>query len=188
MHRVILAAHSDFFEALFSFEDKKEYKIEDPNLTQEVLKIILDSFYEMNCFDKTINVYDDQELDTILEVIATAEYLIAPFLLKKAIKLLMESLEEAIPTCIEETRGGYVCLGGMVAPYLEFSQAAAKFDKISKILDFSRNFQVKELENQILSNWDGLEDGQITFKIVSRSCFDPGFRYNWTVSFGKKGI
>ena len=178
MHRVILAAHSDFFEALFSFEDKKEYKIEDPYLTQEVLKIILDSFYETNCFDKLINCHDDQEFDMILEVIATAEYLIAPFLLKKAIKTLMESLEEAIPS-IERLRGEGFSLETIL-------QAAAKSDQISKVLDFSRNFQVKELENQILSNWDGLENGQITFKIAFNSA--PNFRYNCTVSFGKKGI
>ena len=88
MHKVILAAHSDFFEALFSFEDKKQYKLKD--VTQDVLKIILDCFYEINCFDKPINCYDDQ-----LEVIATAAYLIAPILLEKAINFLMESLEEA---------------------------------------------------------------------------------------------
>ena len=112
MHKVILAAHSDFFEALFSFEDKKEYKIED--VTQEMLKIILDCFYETDN-DKPINCYDDQ-----LEVIATAAYLVAPILLKKAIKILMESLEEA------------------------------GFDQITEILLFARNFQIPQgaLSNQ----------------------------------------
>ena len=124
MHKVILAAHSDFFEALFSFEDKKEYKIGDVN--QDVLKIFLDWFYEINCFDKPINCHDDQELDVILEFIATAEYFIAPFLLKKAIKILLKSLKEAIP------------------------QAEAYSDQISKILDFSRNFQIQELEDRII--------------------------------------
>lgn len=131
MHKVILAAHSDFFEALFSFEDKKEYKIGD--VTQEVLKIILDSFYEINCFDKTIDCHDDQELDMMLEVIATAEYLIAPFLLKKAIKFLLASLEEPF-----ENNPAYF---------------EAYSDPISKILDFSRNFQIKVLENQIWRAW-----------------------------------
>ena len=138
MHKVILAAHSDFFEALFSFEDKKEYKIGDVN--QDVLKIFLDWFYEINCFDKPINCHDDQELDVILEVIATAEYFIAPFLLKKAIKILMESLQEAIPFCSFEA----------------IPQAEAYSDQISKILDFSRNFQIQELEDQILSNYPPL--------------------------------
>ena len=80
-----MAAHSDFFEALFSFEDKKEYKINQ--VTHDVRKIILDCFYG---FDNPINLYDDQ-----LEVIATAAYLIAPILHQKAVKTLRESLEEA---------------------------------------------------------------------------------------------
>ena len=138
MHKVILAAHSNFFEALFTYEEKKEFKIGD--ITQDVLKIILDSFYEINCFNKPINCHDDQELDMILEVIATAEYLIAPFLLKKAIRILMESLEEAIPFCSFEA----------------IPQAEAYSHQISKILDFSRNFQIQDLENQILSNYPPL--------------------------------
>ena len=141
MHKVILAAHSDFFEALFSFEDKKEYKIGD--VTQDVLKIFLDWFYEINCFDKPINCLDDQELDVILEVIATAEYFIAPFLLKKAIKILMEALEAfAIEICSFEAM-----------PQAEaFADRCS--DQISKIFDFSRNFQIQELEDQILSLYD----------------------------------
>ena len=115
MHKVILAAHSEFFEALFSFEDKKEYKIQD--VTQEVLKIILDCFYEVNPWTTASGQnYDDQ-----LEVIATAANLIAPILLKKAIKILMENLEEA------------------------------RSDKISEILLFAWNFQIQELEDQIMN-------------------------------------
>ena len=113
MHKVILAAHSDYFEALFSFEDKKEYKIKQ--VTQDVMKIILDCFYG---FDNPINWYDDQ-----LEVIATAAYLIAPILLQKAVKTLMESLEEA------------------------------RSDEISEILLFARNHQIQGLEDQILTKW-----------------------------------
>ena len=116
-----MAAHSEFFEALFSFEDKKEYKIKD--MTQEVLKIVLDSFYEMICLDKPINCHDEEELDMILEVIATAEYLNAPILLKKAIKCLLESLEEA------------------------------RSNQISEILLFALNFQIKGLEDQVLNKW-----------------------------------
>ena len=112
-----MAAHSDFFEALFTYEDKKEYRIGD--VTQNVLKIILDLFYEMNCL---INCQDDM----ILEIIATAKYLFAPFLLKKAIKISLKRLKEAIP------------------------QAEAYSDQISKILDFSRNFQIQELEDRII--------------------------------------
>ena len=59
----------------------------------------------------------------ILEVIATAEYLNAPILLKKAIKCLLESLEEA------------------------------RSNQISEILLFALNFQIKGLEDQGLNKW-----------------------------------
>ena len=120
MHKVILAAHSDFFEALFSFEDKKEYKID---LTQEELNIILDCFYEVNCFNKPWTTASGQNYDDQLKVIATAAYLIAPILLKKAIKFFIESLEEA------------------------------RSDQISEILLFAQNFQIQGLEDQILTKW-----------------------------------
>ena len=46
-----MAAQSDFFEALFNFEDKTEYVIRD--VTQELLKIIIDDFYDKSTvFDK----------------------------------------------------------------------------------------------------------------------------------------
>ncbi len=51
VNKVILAAQSDFFEALFTFEDKTEYKIS--KVTQEVLKTIIDDFYGISTvFDK----------------------------------------------------------------------------------------------------------------------------------------
>ena len=116
-----MAAHSDFFDALFTFEDKKEYKIKD--MTREELKIILDCFYEVNSVDKPWTTASGQNFDNQLEVIATAAHLIAPILLKKAIKVLMESLEKATS------------------------------DQILEILLFARNFQIKGLEDQVLNKW-----------------------------------
>ena len=94
-----MAAQSDFFEALFTFEDKTEYVIRD--VTQEILKIIIDDFYDKSTvFDYLLQSKDQiiiaQEIDMMREIIAQAHYFQAPFLLKKTIKSVMESFELTI--------------------------------------------------------------------------------------------
>ena len=124
-----MAAQSDFFEALFTFEDKTEYKIGD--VTQEVLKIIIDAFYDKSTvFDKRPEqIIIAQEIDMMLEIIAQAHYFQAPFFLGKTIKSVMESFELDIE------------LSFSTYPYLHVI--------ISETLDFARNFQIRELEIEI---------------------------------------
>ena len=126
MHKVIFAAQSDFFEALFTFEDKTEYKIGD--VTQEVLKIIIDAFYDKSTvFDKRPGqIIISQEIDMMTEIIAQAHYFQAPFFLRKTIKSVMESFE----LTIEHTFSTWI------------------FD-IIETLDFARNFQIRELQIEI---------------------------------------
>ena len=122
-----MAAQSDFFEALFTFEDKKEYKIGD--VTQEVLKIIIDISYGKAGFDKTPEemVSQDNDIDMMLIVMAQAHYFQAPFLLKSLIKGLMEEFELTI----------------------HYTFSTWIFDIISETLDFARNFQIRELQEEI---------------------------------------
>ena len=51
VHKVILAAQSDFFDGLFTFKDKMEYNIRNPDiyqyLTKENFEVVLDTFYEI---------------------------------------------------------------------------------------------------------------------------------------------
>ena len=75
-----MAAQSDFFEGLFTFEDKLEYKISD--VSETTMKIVLDAFYEINISEKL-----DEEMTK--EILATAQYFQAPFLKKKAINIYM---------------------------------------------------------------------------------------------------
>ena len=128
MHKVILAAQSDFFDALFTFEDKKEYKIGD--VTQEILIIIIDSFYGMpTVFDKSpFEVIIVSEIDTVQEVIAQVHYFQAPVLLRKTIKSLMEIFEATT----------------------QWTYSTWLYDVISDTLDFSRNFQV----HKRIGKWD----------------------------------
>ena len=78
-----MAAQSDFFEGLFTFEDKLKYKISDVSAT--TMKIILDAFYE-------IDISKDLDEEMAKEVLATAQYFQAPFLKKKVMNFLMETV------------------------------------------------------------------------------------------------
>ena len=122
-----MAAQSDFFEALFTFEDKTEYVIRD--VTQEILKIIIDDFYDKSTvFDKRPEqIIIAQEIDMMREIIAQAHYFQAPFFLRKTIKSVMESFESTI----EVTFSTWI------------------YDIISDALDFARNFQIRELQEEI---------------------------------------
>ena len=127
VNKVILASQSDFFEALFTFEDKTEYKIS--NVTQEVLKIIIDDFYGISTvFDKhpeRFIIY--QEIDMMQEVIAQAHYFQAPFILGKTIKCVVELFEFNI--------------GELYSTWI--------FDLLSETLIFARNFLIRELQIEI---------------------------------------
>ena len=127
MHKVILAAQSDFFEALFNFEDKTEYKIGDVN--HEILKIIIASFYnKTTVFDKHPDqIRISHEIDMMREIIAQTHYFQCPFFLRKTIKSVMESFE----LTIEHTYSTWI------------------FNMISETLDFARNFQIRELQIEI---------------------------------------
>ena len=122
-----MAAQSDFFEALFTYEDKTEYKIGD--VTQDIMKIIIDAFYDKSTvFDKRAEqIIIAQEIDVMREIIAKAHYFQAPFLLRKTIRSLMDCFEDKL----EVTFNNWI------------------FDIISETLDFARNFQIKELEKGI---------------------------------------
>ena len=128
-----MAAQSDFFEALFTFEDKTEYVIRD--VTQEILKIIIDDFYDKSTvFDlikypehSTEQIIIAQEIDMMREIIAQAHYFQAQFLLRKSIKSARESFE----LTIEHTFSTWI------------------FDIMSETLDFARNFQIRELQEEI---------------------------------------
>ena len=125
VNKVILAAQSDFFETLFTFEDKTEYKIGD--VTQEVLKIIIDIFHGKIGFDKTPEeMVSNHDIDMMLIVIAQAHYFQAPFLLKSLIKSLMDEFEVPIK---------YTFITWI--------------DDISKTLVFARNFQIRELQIEL---------------------------------------
>ena len=75
-----MAAQSDFFEGLFTFEDKLEYKISD--VSEECMKIVLDAFYE-------IDITEELDEDMAKEILATAQYFQAPFLKKKAMDIFI---------------------------------------------------------------------------------------------------
>ena len=127
VHKVILAAQSDFFEALFTFEDKTEYQIRD--VTQDIMKIIIDAFYDKSTvFDKRPEqIIIAPEIDMMREIIAQAHYFQAQFLLRKSIKSARESFE----LTIEHTFSTWI------------------FDIMSETLDFARNFQIRELQEEI---------------------------------------
>ena len=91
VHKVILAAQSDFFEGLFtfmSFEDKKEFNITTPNihpyLTEENFKLVLDTFYEIE---------HDFDEEKALEMIVLGNYFLAPYLTKKSIGILINQMD-----------------------------------------------------------------------------------------------
>ena len=94
VHKLILASQSEFFEALFSFEDKKEYRLlspDDPLLkkyfTGENLKLVLDTFYEIEA---------DLEEEKTLEIIVLANYFLADFLMEKLIKNMLHQLDDRL--------------------------------------------------------------------------------------------
>ena len=77
-HKVVLATQSDFFEGLFTFEDKMHYQISNPidhQLNKENFELILDTFYEIEP--------DFLDQDQVVEIRRLANYLLAPFLMKK---------------------------------------------------------------------------------------------------------
>ena len=127
-----MAAQSDFFEALFTFEDKTEYVIRD--VTQEILKIIIDDFYgKSTVFDKRPEQIIE-EIDMMREIIAQAHYFQAPFFLRKTIKSVMESFESTIE--VTENR------------VLNTEKLTWIYDIISETLDFAINFQIRELQEE----------------------------------------
>ena len=83
----ILAAQSDFFNGLFTFKDKMEYNITNPDihqyLTKENFEMVLDTFYEIE---------PDFEEEKVLEMTILANYFLAPFLMKKCIRILVNDL------------------------------------------------------------------------------------------------
>jgi len=113
VHKLVLAAQSEFFEGLFSFQDKKEYELEnptdpsDPNsreseevsmnpdnpilkkyLTDENMIIVLDSFYQID----SVAYYGLSE-EKILEIIILADYFLAHFLIDYLIDELKKILD-----------------------------------------------------------------------------------------------
>ena len=84
VQKVILAAQSDFFDGLFTFEDKMEYNITNPDihqyLTKENFEMVLDTFYEIET---------DFDEEKALEMTILANYFLAPFLTKKCISTLV---------------------------------------------------------------------------------------------------
>ena len=91
---MILAAQSEFFEGLFTFpsesgeEKDKEYNITTPNihpyLTKENFELVLDTFYEIE---------PDFDEDKALEMAVLGNYFLAPYLTKKAIGILVETID-----------------------------------------------------------------------------------------------
>ena len=92
VHKLILAAQSEFFEGLFTFEEQKiEFHIKSPPdlknyLTEENFKIVLDTFYE-------IDVAPDLNKEKTLEIIVLANYFLADFLMEKMMKNLVGILK-----------------------------------------------------------------------------------------------
>ena len=81
----ILAAQSEFFNGLFTFEDKMEYNIKNPDihqyLTKENFEMVLDTFYEIK---------PDFDEEKALEMTILGNYFLAPFLTKKCIRILID--------------------------------------------------------------------------------------------------
>ena len=94
------------------------------------MKIIIDAFYDKSTvFDKRPEqIIIAQEIDMMREIIAQAHYFQAPFLLKKTIKSVRESFEDTMT-------------------YYTFRTWF--FDIILETLDFARNFQIRELQEEI---------------------------------------
>ena len=93
VHKLILAAQSEFFEGLFTFEEQKiEFHIKSPPdlksyFTEENFKIVLDTFYE-------IDVAPDLNKEKTLEIVVLANYFLADFLMEKMMKNLVDILKE----------------------------------------------------------------------------------------------
>ena len=97
VHKLILAAQSEFFEGLFTFQDTTEYwlenpkrepTIEDPNpknyLTKENFEIVLDTFYEIE---------PDLDEEKTREIVILANYFLADFLMEKIINTMVYELD-----------------------------------------------------------------------------------------------
>ena len=113
-----MAAQSDFFEGLFTFEDKLKYKISDVSAT--TMKIILDAFYE-------IDISKDLDEEMAKEVLATAQYFQAPFLKKKVMNFLIET----------------------VFNKCKFYYGSSYIQNRHEWFQFADNFQIEELKKQL---------------------------------------
>ena len=127
----ILAAQSDFFDGLFTFEDKMEYNITNPDihqyLTKENFEMVLDTFYEIE---------PDFDEEKVLEMTILANYFLAPFLMKKCIRILVNDLG----------LGPWTRLG--FDPLMIKKQM-----KIIDLLEFAKQWSLDELHKAIVKNF-----------------------------------
>ena len=127
VQKVILAAQSDFFEGLFTFEDKMEYNITNPDihqyLTKENFEMVLDTFYEIE---------PDFDEEKALEMSILANYFLAPFLTKKCISTLVNDTD---------INGKSFDLGRF-----------EKRTKINDLLEFAKQWSLDELHKAIVKN------------------------------------
>ena len=124
---MILAAQSDFFDGLFTFEDKMEYNITNPDihqfLTTENFKMVLDTFYEIE---------PDFDEEKALDMTILANYFLAPFLMKKCIRILVIDLG------LDPIR---------VSPMMTEKQL-----EINDLLEFAKQWSLDELHKAIVKN------------------------------------
>ena len=122
-----MAAQSDFFDGLFTFEDKMEYNITNPEihqfLTTENFKMVLDTFYEIE---------PDFDEEKALDMTILANYFLAPFLMKKCIRILVIDLG------LDPIR---------VSPMMTEKQS-----EINDLLEFAKQWSLDELHKAIFKN------------------------------------
>ena len=80
VHRVILAANSEFFQGLFTHEWNHEYWI--GGVPKKAMKLILDHFY---CQELSHQLTEEEHLDLII----WADYFAAPAILKTCMDFLL---------------------------------------------------------------------------------------------------
>jgi hypothetical protein len=127
-----LAAQSDFFDGLFTFEDKLEYNITNPDihqyLTKENFEMVLDTFNEIE---------PDFDEEKALEMTILANYFLATFLTKKCIRILVND------TVI---KGECFDLG--LDPMMTEKQM-----KINDLLEFAKQWSLDDLQKAIGKNF-----------------------------------
>ena len=130
---MILAAQSDFFDGLFTFGDKMdslEYNITSPNihqfLTKENFEMVLDTFYEIK---------PDFDEEKVLEMTILANYFLAPFLMKKCIRILVNDI-------------GLDPMSPMRVPPMMMEKQM----EINDLLEFAKQWSLDELHKSIVNN------------------------------------